>query len=309
MNEKNSYEKLFYEALRIRRVEERISEIYPTDRIQSPVHLSIGQEAVATGVCASLAAADLLYSSYRSHAFYLAKGGDLNSMFAELYGKATGGAKGKGGSMHLAQKSVGFMGSSAIVGSTIPHAVGSAMAAKLRKTGQVCVAVFGDGATEEGAYHESLNFASVFQLPAIFVCENNGLAIHSKPEQRQAYLPHEHAKSYGLGSVYIEEGYNLVKVAAQMQDITDGVRQSGRPYFVEIKTYRYREHVGVGDDHHEPYRDVPALERWQANDPLLRDTALIQKYEPVISREIDAAVRFAEQSPDPDPSELLSDIC
>ena len=170
---------LFYQALRIRLVEERIIELYPTDKIQSPVHLSIGQEAVAVGVCRSLRTTDLLFSSYRSHAFYLAKGGDLRTMFAELFGRVTGCCGGKAGSMHLAAPEVGFMGASAVVASTIPHAVGAALAAqRLKRTDQVIVVAFGDGATEEGVYHESLNFAGLHKLPLVLLCENNGLAVH-----------------------------------------------------------------------------------------------------------------------------------
>ena len=175
----NMFERLFFQALRIRLVEERIIELYPSDVIQSPVHLSIGQEAVAVGACDSLTFNDLLFCTYRSHAFYLAKGGNLREMFAELYGKITGCARGKAGSMHLAAPEVGLMGASAVVASTIPHAVGAALAAKRLSKDQIIVGVFGDGATEEGVYHESLNFAALHRLPVIFLCENNGLAVHS----------------------------------------------------------------------------------------------------------------------------------
>lgn len=198
MNFPGIYEELFYKALRIRLVEERIIELYPSDKIQSPVHLSIGQEAVAVCACQSLKQADLLFCSYRSHAFYRAKGGHLCEMFAELYGKATGCGRGKAGSMHLAAPEVGLMGSSAVVASTIPHAVGAALAAERLKKPQVIVAVFGDGATEEGVYHESLNFAALHKLPIVFFCENNGLAVHSKLEARQAYR-----QQYGFNSVVL----------------------------------------------------------------------------------------------------------
>src|ERR1035437_8889054 len=233
----NLYEKLFYQSLRIRLVEEKIIDLYPSDKIQSPVHLSIGQEAIAVGVCNNLQVSDLLYSSYRSHAYYLAKGGNLKQMFAELYGKYTGCGKGKAGSMHLAAKEVGLMGSSAIVASTISHGVGSAMASKLLNKGQVIVTSFGDGATEEGSYHESLNFASVFQLPVIFICENNGLAIHSKIEHRHSYIIHEHAKSYNIKSLHIKEGHDFIKINEIMKEVVEGVRDSQKPYFIECDTY------------------------------------------------------------------------
>src|SRR5215469_12682757 len=181
------FEALFRECLRIRLVEEKIIELYPSDRIQSPVHLSIGQEAVAVGTCETLRPTDLLFATYRSHAFYLAKGGDLNRMFAELYGRIDGLAKGKAGSMHLAAPDVGMMGSSAVVATNLPHAAGAALAARNRRTDQVIVCAFGDGATEEGVYHETLNFVALMQLPVVLLCENNGLAVHASQKERQSY--------------------------------------------------------------------------------------------------------------------------
>jgi len=302
------YEKLFYQSLRIRLVEEKIAEIYPSDKIQSPVHLSIGQEALAAGICNNLEVSDMVYTSYRCHAYYLAKGGDLNEMFAELYGKVTGCGKGKAGSMHLASKKVNFMGSSAVVASTISNAVGSALASKVLNKGQVSVAVFGDGASEEGSYHESLNFAAVFKLPVIFVCENNGLAIHSKLEQRHGFVVHEHAKGYGIKSVYIEEGYDFEKINTVMAEVVKEVREKSMPYVVEIKTYRYKEHVGIGDDHYVPYRSKDEFEQWKQKDPLIQDTALVAKFTDEITKEIAAAVKFAEDSPVPADEELLADI-
>ena len=193
----------FYRSLyRIRRVEEEIARVYPTDKIKSPVHLSIGQEAVAVAVCEALLPEDVIFISYRSHAGYLAKGGDLKAMIAELYGKATGSNKGKGGSMHLADLAHGVMGASAVVGTTIPHAVGYAYAQKVRRTGSICATFFGDGATDEGVFHESLNFAALKQLPMLFICENNGYAIHTHQRLRQAN-PNisERVKPYGIKKI------------------------------------------------------------------------------------------------------------
>ena len=176
----------FYRALyRIRRVEEEIAAIYPTDKIKSPVHLSIGQEAVSVGICEALGRDDVVFGTYRSHALYLAKGGDLPKMIAELYGKLDGCAKGKGGSMHLIDVAARVMGASAVVGTTIPQAVGFAYALKLQRKDSVVVSVFGDGAVDEGVFHESLNFAALKSLPIIFVCENNLYAIHTHQLQRQ----------------------------------------------------------------------------------------------------------------------------
>jgi len=308
MNFSKIYEELFYKALRIRLVEERIIELYPSDKIQSPVHLSIGQEAVAVGACQSLRPTDLLFGSYRSHAFYLAKGGNLHEMFAELYGKATGCSQGKAGSMHLASSQVGLMGSSAVVASTIPHAVGAALAAKRQNKDQVMVAVFGDGATEEGVYHESVNFAALHKLPIIFLCENNGLAVHSKISARQSYQIIEHARSYGLPVTHLADGHDFLRIHTEFSRIVYDVRQRWLPHFIEVQTYRYMEHVGPGEDYDSGYRSIAERDAWMAKDPLFQDKNLIAKYQPIIVAEIDQAVQFAEESPLSGNEFLLSDV-
>jgi pyruvate dehydrogenase E1 component alpha subunit len=302
------YEELFYKALRIRLVEERIIELYPSDKIQSPVHLSIGQEAIAVGICQSLSVTDLLFGSYRSHAFYLAKGGNLNEFFAELYGKLTGGCQGKAGSMHLTAPEVGFMGSSAVVASTIPHAIGAALATRRLNKDQVIVVVFGDGATEQGVYHESLNFVSLHQLPVIFVCENNRLAVHSWLETRQSYQIVDQVSSYGIPTTQIAEGYDFVKVHETFEGILRQVQQSRSPHYLEIQTFRYKEHVGPGDDYTAGYRSIQELKHWQANDPLMLNQELVERFTPAIAQEIDAAVEFAESSPVPGRKHLLTDV-
>jgi len=302
MNFPNVYEELFYKALRIRLVEERIAELYPSDKIQSPVHLSIGQEAVAVGVCQSLRRTDLLFCSCRSHAFYLAKGGDLCEMFAELYGKVTGCCEGKGGSMHLAAPDVGLMGTSAIVASTIPHAVGAALAAKRLKKDQIVVVAFGDGAIDEGVYHESLNFAALHKLPIIFLLENNGLAVHSRIESRQSFNSIEHARSYGLPVTYLSDGYDFMEI----YKVFSGIRQL--PHFIEIKTCRYREHVGINEDYDAGYRSREEIDNWKERDSLIINQVLSAKYRLVILQEIDKAVEFAEISPFPGKEHLLSDV-
>ena len=308
MSYTQQFEELFYQALRIRMVEERIIDLYPTDVIQSPVHLSIGQEAVAVGACRSLKRKDLVFATYRSHAFYLAKGGSLSEMFAELYGKISGCARGKAGSMHLTAPEVGLMGTSAVVASTIPHAVGAALAAKRRGTDQVMMAVFGDGATEEGVYHESLNFAALHRLPVVFLCENNGLAVHSPQHIRQAYDVLGHAEAYGLPVYHLSEGYDLVRVAQTMTDIVARVRTKREPVFVEILTYRYKEHVGPGDDFHCGYRQREDWLAWKQQDPLDQHPELTERLRPGIQKEIDEAVSFAMASPFPPEEELLRDV-
>ena len=302
------YEKLFKQALLIRKFEEKIIELYPSDKIQSPVHLSIGQEAVAVGVCSALKQTDLLFGTYRSHAFYIAKGGKLTEMMAELYGKVTGSSKGKAGSMHLTDPNVGFMGSSAVVASTIPHAVGAAYAAKLRKTGQVIVCVFGDGAVDEGVYHESLNFACLHRLPILFVCENNDLAVHSSKGNRQSFEILSHAGTYGLDTKFIPEGYDFEKINAVLSPMVSDLRKGGKPMFAEIKTFRYKEHVGVGDDFKAGYRSDEEFRRWKQTDPLCTQLDLVNRFLPEVITEIQHAVEFAEESPWPTEKELLSDV-
>lgn len=304
----NIYEELFYEALRIRLVEERVIELYPSDKIQSPVHLSIGQEAVAVGACHSLKPTDLLFCSYRSHGFYLAKGGNLREMMAELYGKVTGCGRGKAGSMHLAAPDVGLMGASAVVASTIPHAVGAALAAKRRKSDQVIVAAFGDGATDEGVYHESLNFAALHKVPVILLCENNGLAVHSGISDRHSFEILEHARSYGIPTTHVSEGHDFVRVHEVVSSIVADVRANQGPHLIEIETYRHKEHVGVGEDYEAGYRSREELDQWKLKDPLILEKKLVAKYHPPILDEIDGAVRFAENSPWPGKEHLLSDI-
>lgn len=299
---------MFREALRIRMVEEKIIELYPSDKIQSPVHLSIGQEAAAVGMCACLDPDDWVFPTYRSHAIFLAKGGNINIMFAELFGKQTGNAKGKAGSMHLTSPDVGVMGASAVVASSIPHAVGAAYASKLKGENRVHVAMFGDGATEEGVYHESLNFAALHKLPVVFFCENNGLAVHSRTEARQSYSLEAQSRLYGIPYSQVEEGYDFVSVAETLRPLVAAVRNGQGPQFVEVNAYRYKEHVGIGEDFHAGYRSIDELEKWQAKDPLINDQHSIDLYRDEIEADILAAVKFADDSPWPGIAELTSDV-
>ncbi len=307
MDSDERYRRLFRTALTIRLVEERIIELYPSDRIQSPVHLSIGQEAVAVGVCDALNADDLVFATYRSHGFYIAKGGALDKMFAELYGRIGGVSKGKAGSMHLSAPEVGLMGSSAVVASSIPHAVGAALSFKRRGSSRVAVAVFGDGATEEGVYHESLNFAALMKVPVLFLCEDNGLAVHSFKNARQSYNLLEHAATFGIECRRVDEGWDMLAIRQATRDALSVVR-AGRPFVLEIATGRYKEHVGVGDDFHFGYRSAADIDAWKAKDPLLLDAKLVAELRPEIDREIAAAAAFAESSPFPGRDELLTDI-
>jgi pyruvate dehydrogenase E1 component alpha subunit len=238
----------------------------------------------------------------------MAKGGALRELFAEMYGKATGVAGGKGGSMHLQAPEVGVTTASAVVASTISHAVGAALAAKLRRTGQVAVTAFGDGATEEGTYHESLNFAAVNPVPVVFLCENNGLSIHASLAERQAYDLVAHARQYRLGVTHIREGWDFLAVREQFGAAVDAARAGGTAQVVVVDTFRYKEHVGPNEDFQFGYRDQAAYRAWSERDPLIADAALAARLAPAIEQEIDEAVAFAEASPWPSPQALLEDV-
>ena len=300
--------------LRIRRVEEEIARLYPSDKIMSPVHLSIGQEPVSVGACQALEADDVVFGTYRSHALYLAKGGDLRQMMAELYGKATGCAHGKGGSMHLIDVTHHVMGASAVVGTTIPQAVGYAYALALQKKKNIVVAFFGEGGTEEGVFYESLQFAALKKLPIVFICENNLYAIHSSWADRHAQVHLcDRVRGFGIPSRRIENNDGEALHAA----ITDArhamLDQGAGPFFFEAMTYRWNEHVGPGTDWHLGYRDEKEMEAWKAFDPVLTiarelDAATKNRIDREIEAEIKEAIAFAEESPFPDPSELYTEV-
>lgn len=301
------YRAAYREMWRIRLFEEAAIRAVGDKLVHGAIHPSIGQEAVAVGVCDALRPDDLVFATYRSHGFYIAKGGRLDTMFAELYGRIGGGAKGKAGSMHLSAPEVGLMGSSAVVASTIPHAVGAALSFKRRRSQRIAVTVFGDGATEEGVYHESLNFAALMKVPVLFLCEDNGLAVHSFRNVRQSYGLLKHAETYGIATRRIEEGWDMLAIREATLEAVERVR-AGEPFVLEIATSRYKEHVGVGEDFHFQYRTRDAVDAWKKRDPLVVDTALVEALRPELMREIEAAVAFAEKSPAPGREELLTDI-
>ncbi|MEB3197675.1 MAG: thiamine pyrophosphate-dependent dehydrogenase E1 component subunit alpha [Candidatus Sericytochromatia bacterium] len=308
-NAESLRESLLYQCLRIRMVEEKIIELYPTDQIQSPVHLSIGQEAVAVGVCAHLRRDDWVFINYRGHAFYLAKGGPLPAFFAELMGRRDGLSKGKAGSMHLAAPDCGVIGASAVVASSISHAVGAALASKIRgETGRVFVANFGDGAMEQGVFHESLNFAALHQVPVLFLCEDNGLAVHTSCSARQAFSVRRLIEAYGIAYYELKEGYDPENVRALAGVAIEKVRQEQCPVFIKVHTARYREHVGPGEDFHAGYRSEAEMNAWKAKDPLMQSSSVLDSYRAVITTEIEAALQMANASPLPTLEDLLTDV-
>ena len=303
-----------YGALRlIRRVEERIAEIYPSDKIKSPVHLSIGQEAVAVGVCDALAPDDFAVGTYRGHALYLAKGGDLRPFMAEMYGKADGCAAGKGGSMHLVSMAVGMLGSSAVVSTNIPIALGFALKLKRDGGNRVIACFFGDGATEEGVFYESLNFAALKKLPVLFVCENNGLAIHAPIEKRWSKLDiGPRVEGFGIPWARVED-QDVFAIRDQVGSALESIRRGDGPFFLECHTCRWRAHVGPNEDFEAGYRSRVAAAPWIESDPVVvlgrrLPDARRAVIDAEIEHRIDDAIAFAEQSPFPDQSELYTDV-
>jgi len=251
----NIYQKLHL----IRVFEEKIIQLYPSDAVKSPVHLSIGQEFIAVATLPQLKSSDIVFSNYRGHAHYIAKGGDLKKMAAELFGKKTGCSQGKGGSMHLVDKSAGFMTTSAIVSSSIPNAVGYAQSIKLNNLDDIVVCFFGDGALNEGVYYESLLYAKLFELPIIFICENNGLAIHSKLNARLPYRDLTSVpRSMGIDTDRVCDGSVFSLYDAFAKNLKS-CRSSKGPIFLEVICDRYLSHVGPEDDWNLGYRNKNSI--------------------------------------------------
>jgi len=305
--------RLYHAMQRIRCVEEEIARVYPRDEVKSPIHLSIGQEAVSVGVCDLLRPHDVVFGTYRGHAAYLAKGGSLPAMLAELYGRRAGCGGGRAGSMHLGDVGAGVMGSSAVVGTTLPQAVGYALALRMRRERRVVVAFFGEGATEEGVWFESVAFAAQRALPILFVCENNRFAICADVMARMRGAgPCGRAEALGVPARRVEEQDVLaVRAAAAAQ--LEAVRRGAGPRLLECLTWRWREHVGPADDTHLGYRSAEEAKAWQEADPLARlgdalPTAVRAEIDRQVTREIREAVRFAEDSPFPGPEELLDHV-
>ncbi|MDQ3803055.1 MAG: thiamine pyrophosphate-dependent dehydrogenase E1 component subunit alpha [Acidobacteriota bacterium] len=304
----------FKQLVRIRMIEERISEAYGEQMMRCPTYFSIGQEAVAVGVAAALGPGDVSFSAHRNHAHYLAKGGSLRALLSELYGKADGCVGGRGGSLHLFDESAGFMGSTPIVGSTIPIAVGSAFASKLRGESTVTAVFFGDGATEAGVFYESLNFAAVHRLPVLFVCENNLYSIYSPlgPRQPPGRRIVDLASATGVRAGRVDgQDVEIVYEAAAAE--VARLRRGDGPAFLECMTYRYVQHVGPGNDDHLPYRSAEEIASWKARDPLPIAAARIASsgvmtedeiasWRQAVDGEIADAFRHARGAPLPEPS-------
>jgi TPP-dependent pyruvate/acetoin dehydrogenase alpha subunit len=312
--------RLFAQMYRIRAVEEEIALRYPQGKMRCPVHLSIGQEAIPAVFADSIRTTDFAVSTHRGHAHYLAKGGNLNAMIAEIYGKATGCAKGKGGSMHLIDLAVNFMGTSAIVGNSIPVGVGLALSAQLKETDQISCVFLGDGAVEEGVFYESVNFAAVRKLPVLFICENNLYSVYSPLSVRQPQ-GRSIAKMVEAMGIKVATGAasDLMSCNQVMKDAVNAVRAGQGPYFLEFSTYRWREHCGPNFDNDIGYRAQDEFLAWQERDPLTHLERALNQSEPEVQLEVDdikssvkaelqSTFEAAEAAPFPAASEAYQDV-
>lgn len=311
MTNKSELLSLFNTMLRIRRVEERLADRYKEEQMRLPMHLCIGQEAVAAGVSYWLDNIDHVFSGHRAHGHYLAKGGDLKRMIAELHGKRTGCCAGRGGAMHLIDQTAGFIGSTPIVGGTVPLAVGSAWAAKLKAESRITVVYFGDGCFEEGVMHEAMNFSVLKKLPVIFVCENNGYSAYTGLHQRQPDNREIHsiAEAHGLAA-YVGDGNDVLQVSTIAQYAIAQARDNEGPQFLEFHTHRWREHCGPHFDDDLGYREEGELEYWLQRCPILLakrqllengiiTEAGVEDMEQSLDEEIKAAFEFAKNSDAP----------
>jgi len=310
--------KLYKSLYLIRRAEIEIREYYFEDEMKTPMHMSMGEEAIVTGVCQALNDKDQVLGTYRSHALYLAKVSETDKFFAEMYGKKTGMAKGKAGSMHLSAPEMGFMSSSAIVASIIPAAVGVAFANKIKKNNKITAVFFGDGAIDEGDFWESLNAACLWGIPILFVCEDNGFAVHTSADKRHGYKSITDITSKFNCNVFEEKStdveviYKLTKKAIRL------MKKNKKPCFLHLKYYRYLEHVGVNEDFNAGYRSKKEFEKWYKKDPVIlqrknllklgvREEA-IKRIEGRIDNKIKRSIKLAKIAPFSKVSELCQDV-
>lgn len=302
--------------LEIRFFEEKVFDLYAQNLVPGTIHLYLGEEAVAVGVCSLLRKDDYITSTHRGHGHCIAKGAELKRTMAEILGKKTGYCKGKGGSMHIADFKIGMLGATAVVGAGLPIAVGAGLSAKLRKTDQVVACFFGEGASNQGTFHESINMASIWKLPVIFVCENNLYAMGTRQSRVMAIENvADRAVAYGIPGVVVD-GNDVLAVYEATQRAVERARKGEGPTLIECKTYRHKGHSRVDPAKYRPKEEV---EEWLAKDPIKRfkekllqtntlTEAEIQQIEKEVSAEIEEAVKFAMESPYPAPEEALEDI-
>ncbi|MEM2445209.1 MAG: pyruvate dehydrogenase (acetyl-transferring) E1 component subunit alpha [Candidatus Bathyarchaeia archaeon] len=302
--------------VKIRLFEEKVFELYAQNLVPGTIHLYTGQEAVAVGVCSALRKDDYITSTHRGHGHCIAKGADVKRVMAEILGKKTGYCKGKGGSMHIADFSIGMLGATAVVGAGIPIAAGAGLSIKLRGTDQVVACFFGDGASNQGTFHEGINMAAIWSLPVIFVCENNLYAMGTRQSMvMRVENIADRAAAYGIPGVVVD-GNDVLAVYEATSKAAERARKGEGPTLIECKTYRHRGHSRVDPAKYRPREEVEA---WLAKDPIKRfrekllglnvlTEAEIQQIDSGVAAEIEEAVRYAMESPYPAPEEALEDV-
>ena len=305
------------QMLRIRRFDEAATRLLQRGEMAGVLHLTTGQEAGVVGTCLALRPHDVQIGGHRNHGHPIARGAHLGPLMAEVLGKASGVCKGKAGELHLIDPAVGALFSSAILGSGLPVAVGTALTSKVKKTGAVTIAVFGDGASNEGATHESMNLASIWRLPIVFVCENNGYAVTVPASYSLAIADvAQRAAGYGMPGEVVRDGGDPAAVRETVSAAVERAREGGGPSLVEIKTYRTVDHAENLPS--QPYRDEREVEQWRARDPLDRMRArlletgapaeALAELEAAVEAEVEAAVAFALAAPHPEPAALWQDM-
>jgi pyruvate dehydrogenase E1 component alpha subunit len=307
---------MYKKMLEIRLFEEKVFELYGQNLVPGTIHLYVGEEAVAVGVCANLRKDDYIVSTHRGHGHCLAKGARLDKTMAEILGKRTGYCKGKGGSMHIADFSVGMLGATAVVGAGIPIAAGAGLSIKLRGTDQVTACFFGDGASNQGTFHEGVNMAAIWKLPVLFVCENNLYAMGTR--QNRVMLVESiatRASAYGIPGVSVD-GTDVLRVYETARAAVQRARRGEGPTLIECRTYRHMGHSRIDPATYRPREEV---EDWLRKDPIQRlrreiikgrhvSDAELQDLERAVAKNVESAVEFAMESPDPSSEEALDDI-
>jgi len=307
---------LYRKMLEIRYFEEKVYDLYGQNLVPGTIHLYAGQEAVAVGVCANLREDDYITSTHRGHGHCIAKGAQLKRVMAEILGKKTGYCKGKGGSMHIADFSIGMLGATAVVGAGLPIAAGAGLSIKLRKTNQVVACFFGDGASNQGTFHESINMASIWDLPVLFVCENNLYAMGTHQSRVMAIENiADRAVAYGIPGVVVD-GNDVLAVYEAAHEAVDRARKGEGPTLIECKTYRHKGHSRFDPATYRPKEEV---EEWMKKDPIVQFRAKliemrtlteeeINKIEQEVTAMVEDAVKFAMESPYPAPEEALENV-
>ncbi len=305
----------FYNKLcLIREAEKAIIRHYGENEMKTPMHMSLGAEAIAVGVCEALNKKGQILCSYRSHAVYLANTNETNIFFGELYGKSTGMAKGRAGSMHLSSPETNFLGSSAIVASTLPVAIGAAYANKIRSTGKIVCVFFGDGAVDEGAFWESLNMACLMKLPVLFVCEDNGYAVHNPATERHGYDSITKIVQKFKCNVFESSSTDVQQIYTLTRQALSTMRRTHQPSFLHLKYYRYLQHVGINEDFSSGYRSRDEFEVWLKSDPIeiqrkkLKKIGVTEKQlrslENRIKDRIEKSIQLAKSAPFPSQEDL-----